>query len=169
LTATNTLSPTKTATPTYTGTFTWTSTATYTPTKTFTFTPTWTATKTDTITFTPTFTPTDTPSPILTATPTGVPTAIVISPPYPNPSDGTNPVTVALWLTGPSKVTWGVFTTAFRKIYEENDTLNDAAWFQWNLKDKKGSKVSAGVYYIRVEVQTGTTKTRKILKVLVLP
>lgn len=169
LTATNTLSPTKTATPTYTGTFTWTSTATYTPTKTFTFTPTWTATKTDTITFTPTFTPTDTPSPILTATPTGVPTAIVISPPYPNPSDGTNPVTVALWLTGPSKVTWGVFTTAFRKIYEENDTLNGAAWIQWNLKDKKGSKVSAGVYYIRVEVQTGTTKTRKILKVLVLP
>ena len=178
-TASATPSPTSTATPSLTPTpsATLTTTASPSPTKT----PTSTASKTPTATptVTPSLTPTRTPTltattsatntPTQTFTSTAATTEVAISYPYPNPSDGLIPVTVEMRTPGQAQIHWAVFTTAFRKIREGDNTINGLGMVTWDLKDKKGTSVAAGLYYLRVEVKGDFGTTGKILKVLVRP
>jgi O-glycosyl hydrolase len=156
-TATNSPTPTATNTPTHTATTTPTVTSTYsktnTPTATLTGTPTNTFTQTSTPTITPTFTPTIT-------------SEIIISAPFPNPSNGT-PITFNIQVPGESSVTLDVFTLAFRKIYSETTQADGPLTLEWDLRDVSGAQVANGVYYVRIHV-AGRQETTKILKVLIL-
>jgi O-glycosyl hydrolase len=164
-TPTNTLTSTPTNSPTSTATNTPTTTATNTPTATTTFTKT--NTPTATFTFTPTTTPTHTNTPTITPTYTATTTSsIIISEPYPNPSNGT-PITFNIQVPGESTVTLDVFTLAFRKVYGETTQAYGPVTLQWNLRDISGTQVSNGLYYVRIHVSGGES-TSKIFKVLVL-
>jgi hypothetical protein len=116
-------------------------------------TPTNTFTRTNTPTITPTYTPTIT-------------SVIVISAPFPNPSNGT-PITFNVQVPGESTVTLDVFTLAFRKIYSETVQADGPLTLQWNLRDISGVQVANGVYYVRIHV-SGSQETTKIIKVLIL-
>ncbi|HEY5039827.1 MAG TPA: hypothetical protein VIJ93_12215, partial [bacterium] len=168
LTPTNsfTLTPSRTATLTSTLTPTVTSTVT----ATLTITSTQTATPTMTLTLTPviTFTPTSTGFPTSTTTVAGTPSG-VISPPYPNPSRGGEPIVVDIQVSGMVTVKWSVFTTTFRKIQEGYTVLNGNGSIQWDLKDRVGSNVARGLYYFRIEINGNFGTVRKVLKALVLP
>jgi len=94
---------------------------------------------------------------------------VVISPPYPNPSHGTAPVTVEIKTPGTAEIHWSVFTAAFRKIREGKTIVTGAGSIVWDLKDKAGAPAALGLYYLRVEVKGNTGTTRKILKILIRP
>jgi hypothetical protein len=177
LTPTNTVTNTPTNSPTSTFTNTATNSSTNTPTATLTRTPTFTPTSTPTNspTLTPTNSPTNTVTRTATATLTATPTAtftatiapaVVISQPYPNPSNG-SPISFNVSVPGPSIVTMDVFTLAFRKIASQTREMDGDQTFQWNLKDVSGAPAANGLYYVRVRV-TGTQSATKILKVLIL-
>jgi len=110
-------------------------------------------------------TPTNTP----TVTPTYTPTLssiIVISAPYPNPSNGV-PISFNLQATGLSTVTMDVFTLSFRKVTSQTTQISGYQTLQWDLKDRTGDPVSNGLYYVRLRVTGGQT-VAKIQKVLIL-
>ncbi len=190
-TPTNSLTFTQTATFTPTGTPTVTPvfTSTGTPTWTFSNTPTWTPTFSPTLSSTPTNSPTVTVTstvtntftltntPTITNTPqnTGTPTptntstsaTIVIGPPYPNPVEGSGPVTMAIQSPPGANLTWAVFTIAFRKVNEGFQPVSGSNFLTWNLEDKGGVPVADGLYYIRVKAVAGNSTTIKIFKILV--
>jgi hypothetical protein len=93
----------------------------------------------------------------------------VISPPYPNPADGTKSLEVDIQVPGTATVTWSVFTTAFRKVRGETTTISSYGSIQWDLRDQRGHRVAAGLYYLRVEIKGDFGSVRKIVKVIVLP
>jgi endo-1,4-beta-D-glucanase Y len=168
-TLTATRSPTNTAT--NSATHTATNTATVTSTSSKTNTPTVTSSNTPTGTPTSTYTPqpTLTPTNTSTITPTYTPTIsqdIVISQPFPNPSNG-SPITFNVQVPDQSTVTLDVFTLAFRKIYDETKPIYGSQNLYWNLKDRTGIQVADGLYYVRVHV-AGSKSSMKILKVLIL-
>ena len=164
-TATHTSSSTATNTPTPTATNTTTHTATTTPTVKSTYSKTNTPTATLTSTLTNTFTPTGTPNITPTYTPT-ITSQIIISAPFPNPSNGT-PITFNIQVSGESTVTLDVFTLTFRKIYSETIQADGPLTLQWDLKDVSGVQVANGVYFVRIHV-SGSQSATKILKVIIL-
>lgn len=190
LTATNSASPTPTNTGTLAPTNTSTSTPTLTPTSTATITPTKTSTLTSTNTPTNTGTFTDTPTFILSATPTvsanatftttNTPTGTLTSstqtptitftpiPPgkltlFPNPADGTKPVTLQLDCSFSGNLKLQIFTTAFRKVQQK--TYGQIMSYPVNgsctgvnivldLKDDWGMPLANGLYYVVVSNST---------------
>lgn len=163
--------PSKTITPTpsstLTPTSTLTSTTTITPTNIPTATPTFTNTPTSTLSPTPTMTMTFTPALTNTPTPTNTSGLSIVRvwDPYPNPVRGAGPVTFNV--QGPPGVTltWGVFTTALRKINGGTKVVSGDGFFTWALSDKDGRPVANGLYYFAVTSPIG----RQIFKILVLP
>jgi len=119
-----------------------------------------------------TATPTSTAIPSATMTHTHTPAATatstpgVISNPYPNPSEG-GPIRVDLNFNGTLRVKFGVFTAAFRKIFENDFTTSDKT-LTWDLTDKSGASVASGLYYLRIEVDGPSGPMVKIKKVLVV-
>ncbi len=179
-TPTNTSTGTPTPTPSATPTDTPTDSPTDTPcmvggipcTSTFSFTPTDSFTPTNSPTnspsFTPTYTPTSTSS--VTPTPTTTPTS-TLNPSsliygylaYPNPVKGSQ-VTFAYQLSLPAdKVTFKLFTTAFRKAAEFNGATNAGA----NTVPFDASSLANGLYYAVMEAQAGGHKEQKIGKLIV--
>ena len=77
------------------------------------------------------------------------------------------PLTVDIDVPGPSTVQWSVFTLSFRKIIGGEVSINGTGAVVWDLKDKSGTKVADGIYYLRIEVQ-GPQPTVKIFKILIL-
>ena len=182
-TSTSTATPTLTNTPSSTPTSTPTKTPTNSPSNTITNTATFTATytktntPTSTSTNTPTGTPTNTNTPQPTSTKTNTPTItptytvtpsanVVISQPYPNPSNG-SPMTFTVQTPVQSTVTLEVFTLAFRKIYSQSVPVDGLLNLYWDLKDMKENQAADGLYYVSVHV-TGSQSSTKIFKVLVL-
>ena len=64
-------------------------------------------------------------------------------------------------------MTWDVFTTAYRKVAGGAQGVRGEGTLQWDLTDDRGTRVAAGLYFLRVRV-TGRLSADKILKVLVL-
>ena len=176
--------PTRTATPSFTPsqTPTHSSTATSTAsfTTSFTSTPSWTPTAS--LTPTVTASPTPTSSPTLTDTPCGWPgntctpslptaTGTPISGddrPFPNPWDGRGPLvffhTVAPNSTG---VSVKLFTTLFRKIYED-DHLPASPGRHLCALDWSGMRNPAnGLYYLVVTDWSGGRPARQVMKLLI--
>jgi len=166
-TATNSPTATATQTPTNTATKTATATSTYsktnTPTVTSTNTPTITATNTFTLLSTSTKTSTPTITPTYTAT---ISPSVVISQPFPNPSSGL-PITFNIQTPDQATVMLEVFTLAFRRIYDETIPVYGSQNLYWDLKDRTGTQVADGLYYVRVHVGS-TPASTKIFKVLIL-
>ncbi len=183
-------SMTSTSTPTPTSTPSATSTPTITPTPNTSFTATATSslTATSTASWTPTMTPTSTPTLSVTptaagggsgglgflgtVTPSWTPTPLlagfIIGPPYPNPCKGQGPVNIQVLVPPGTTVEWSVFTTAFRRVFDgpaatQGTNLN----FTWNLEDDWQRPVANGLYYLRFETITPTSRNQKILKILV--
>jgi endoglucanase len=165
LTVTSTPSSTSTNSPVAspTPTFTTTKTATLTPTATWTVPPALTSTPT----FTDTVAPTLTLTPTMTWTPT-VPVGIVLLSPYPNPSWGEVPVNFGVTTSGQGTLKWSVFTVSFRKVASGIQSIDGSGNFQWDLRDRSGTKVSLGLYYVRIEVVGTGGSIKKIFKILVL-
>lgn len=165
VTNTYTLTPTRTPTPTATFTLTNTRTPTPSPTFTRTSTPTHTLTAGPTSTFTATFTPS-------LNTPTNTATAAVMTPTptgkisiYPNPADGTQPVSLHVpGLTGLSDVTVRIFTTAYRKVLEQ-PFPQQLAGVDMSFKpvDQWGTPLASGLYYVVVTVNGGNKSVGKLL------
>jgi hypothetical protein len=167
-TSTPTNSYTATNTPLLTFTPTWTDSPTQPPTSTWTFTPSFTWTPTPSFTPTATMTSTDTPLIIFTSTPTAA--AGNLSVPYPNPSDGIEPVTFIYENVQPfDKVSVKVYTTAFRRIFKDeslNTTLGQHAYgLDWK---KAGLNPANGLYYVVIFWTSGNTQTHQVMKVLIV-
>ncbi len=162
LTSNNCVVELATATVTSTLTSVWTAL----PPATATATATATSTASATSTVTPLPTPTITATLVWTGTPTYAPN-VVISPPYPNPSQG-GPVVVSVQAPGPMAIKWKIYTLSFRQILEGDPAPSATAQLVWNLTDKAGATVSNGLYYWMVEVTGNGSTTRKVYKVLVL-
>jgi len=171
-TPTRTLTVTSTSTPTASATRTPTSTNTATPSPTGT--PTWTATVTFTDTASPTASPSVTPTPFPTATsiPTATPSpteteVLSSSLPviYPNPGTGPS-VTIQVPLASSSDVKVEIFTTAFRKVLDEDSRMGYPPADKVNLmlQDRWGRELANGLYYVRITTHQG----RFIDKLLVL-
>jgi hypothetical protein len=173
-TETPSFTPTTTLTTSSTSTSTRTATvlATDTPisTTTPTLTSTWTPLPTDTPSPTATLLSTETESPTWTETPepsfTPTPiadTSVVI---YPNPSDGSQPVSVHMpGGIGTSDVTVQIFTVAFRLVQlQVLPQLPLGTEIQIELKDKWGHPLASGLYYVVVATNEG----RHVAKLLIL-
>lgn len=133
----------------------------YTPTPTPTLTPCGYPGNTCTPTDTPTVT--DTP----TSTPTPYPNTDI---PWPNPWDGSQPVSIQHVLTTPADwVHLKVYTLSFRKIYE-NDNLDPGRATPYPIYtlswDQLGN-VANGLYYIVIFEKRGRHQTQKVLKLLI--
>ncbi len=176
-TPTNTSTATPSSTPTGTPTLSAINTPSNTPTSTPTLTPsssptnTLTPTPTPTITMTQTQTPTQTasPTPTISPTPTNSPTPVPVTsicPPYPNPAKG-DQISCRITVSGPSVVKWKVFTVALRKIFEDNLQVTSTDTLIWNLKDRWGTPVANGLYFLKVDIE-GSQPMTKILKVIVI-
>jgi uncharacterized repeat protein (TIGR01451 family) len=130
-----------------------------TPVPTNSFTPT----STSTSTFTYTWTPTATNTPTVTVTPTST-VGSTVPVLYPNPVDGTQPVSIYLpGVSGP--VTVQVYTTAFRMVLSKSYTVvasNPTVGFE--LVDSGNNPLANGLYYVVVT----TSKARTVLKMMVL-
>ncbi len=155
--ATPTNSPTDTATPSYTSTPTASPSGTVTPNSTIT------------PSTTPTFTPTFTVSGTLTPNVTQTTTVVVIPTPilFPNPLKGPGTVTLSVSLTNPHDyLTVKVFTTAFRKVYENTSHFVPAGIFNFSLDPSGfiGESGANGLYYVVVTTPTN----RWISKLLIL-
>ncbi len=171
-TLTGTLSPT--ATPSFTPTSTPSNTATHTPSSTPTYSPTKTPTNspTNTPTATPTFPGSNTPTSTLTVTPlntaTNTPTPTsgdlfteVI--PYPNPATG-GQVTFSYQLSKPAyKVSFKLYTTAYRKVAAFNGTSQIGA----NNANFDVSTFANGFYYYVIEAEAAGKKEQKIGKLII--
>ncbi len=186
---TATPSPTRTATPS--PTLASTSTPSWTPT--FTPTPSWTPSETVTATPSPTppltstptptssltpaptaistatasWTPTDTASPV--ATPTATLAAcppVQVSAAYPNPVYDSNTVIhINLQSPCPETVTWKIVTVANRVVLNGKTEVQGLTTLDWDQKDKKGTQVSNGMYFMVVFVGG---LPDQIVKILVL-
>jgi hypothetical protein len=114
-------------------------------------------------------TSTSTPAPTSTSTPTFTATAAtvpVVGPPYPDPVTGPYPISVNVQVPGPSTVTMDIFTTAFRKIATQSIQVAGSSAVSWDMRDKWGTPVADGLYYLRIHV-TGPQHLTKIFKVLI--
>ena len=150
-TITETVTPSVTSSITYT--FTVTTTDTITPT--FSITETYTITPTITKTLTYTVTPTDTVylTPTITLTPTPTPEYIVV---YPNPYNREKAIRGTLkieFLPQNSKIR--IYTIDGYLVYEERDA---AGHIEWDGKNKKGEKVSPGIYIYIIDTEEKTYK-----------
>jgi len=101
------------------------------------------------------------------ASPTVQVTSVIVSPPYPNPADADQTVMVNIQAPGTATVSWSVFTTAFRMIDNGATVINGSGSVQWDLRDKSGSEVAPGLYYLRIEVKGSFGTIRRIAKILV--
>lgn len=125
-------------------------------------------------TATPSFTPTPCGYPGNTCTPTNTftPTATPVLAddiPWPNPWNGSQPVSFYHTLTTPADwVALKVYTLSFRKIYE-NDTLYSVVGHPtYNLTwNQVGGNLANGLYYLDIEEWRGNNVKRTILKLLV--
>ena len=123
-----------------------------------------TATPTITPSLTPSATPTLTLTAPLTNTPTPHPSAtqVVL---YPNPSNGTEPLFIAIPLTTPADVKVQIFTTAFRKVQEKNYPNQPVGVpVAIALTDRGGVPLASGLYYVVITWPQG----RSIQKLLLL-
>jgi hypothetical protein len=57
----------------------------------------------------------------------------------------------------PKTVKIGVYTAAYRKIYEETRTVTNREVWTWAVQDSKGTPIASGVYYIRVQEEGSGT------------
>ncbi|HVZ81233.1 MAG TPA: glycosyl hydrolase family 18 protein [bacterium] len=170
-TPTSTLTDSPTGTPTATPSHTPTATPSFTPSNTpvFTATSTWTRTPTATASMTPTasFTSTDSPTPTSTPTSTATPLAPVPAPVlFPNPVLGPGPITLAVTLPAGGGLQVRFFTPAFRKVQEASfpGLPVGTSDLSLELKDRSGTPLANGLYYVVVESPRG----RSVLKLLLL-
>lgn len=178
MTATPDLSFTVTSSPTITATFTVSATVTPTPTSTdsLTMTPTssFSSTATSSATQTPTSTISMTPTSFITVTvtlsATATPSSTVSANPtpglYPNPVGGSGITRLLIGFDKPHDyVTVKVFTTAFRKVFEDSVNYVSAGNFQLTLNTSQfHGQAANGIYYVVVTTPTN----RWVLKMLVL-
>jgi hypothetical protein len=84
---------------------------------------------------------------------------------YPNPCDGTQPAKIRTGFTLPSNVKVQVFTTAFRKVQEQDHSqVPVGADLTVDLSDKWGTPLASGVYYVVLQTSSG----RSVVKLMVL-
>jgi hypothetical protein len=86
---------------------------------------------------------------------------------YPNPLKGPGPVTLSVSFGEPHDyVTVKVFTTAFRKVYENTTRFVPAGIFNFSLdpRDFSGAPGANGLYYVVIT----TPSNRWISKLLIL-
>ena len=141
------------------------------PTATPSFTPVFTSTFTATFTLTPTFTPNFTATATATTTPQAVSTPAI----FPNPSNGTQPVTLAVTVNQPSdSLTVQVFTVAFRKVQDnvvypgpQDSTATGTSAKTWyvhmSMDDKWGMPLASGLYYVVISNHNGYHAVTKLL------
>jgi hypothetical protein len=165
-TSTNTAVPT--VTPTATATRSWTPmptvTSTNTPMPTNTSIPTATWTDVPTSTPIPTSTPSFTSTVVLTPTYTQQP-GITHPILYPNPSDGTQPVSIRIpGRNGTSDVKVQIFTVSFRLVQQEVFPQVPAGTdVPVTLTDKWGHPLASGLYYVTVTVDGKRTVCKLII------
>ena len=84
--------------------------------------------------------------------------------PYPNPVRDDKGIWFNYWYDGPCECKWCVYTISFKKVFEENRSINFPGTAHWDLKDHCGQTVSNGLYYLEVQ----TPNCRCIHKILIL-
>jgi hypothetical protein len=129
-----------------------------TPTPTFTVTPTPSGTPP-----TPTLSPTATDTAAFTATPINVNIL------FPNPVLDKTPLSFFYLLASPAQqVRVKLFTTAFRKVFEEDGLVYSPGTHLYTLDwGKAGLNISNGLYYVVFYTRTGGSETHRVMKLLV--
>jgi len=106
-----------------------------------------------TATITPIFSPASAPN-------------FIISNAYPNPSHGL-PIQWDVQASGTWRVELSVFTSGYRKIRQEILTVNGNTTLAWDLRDRQGSLVANGIYFVRLKASYGSQTITRIFKVIV--
>jgi hypothetical protein len=91
--------------------------------------------------------------------------ASVVSAAYPNPVT-TDVVKFTIQSSCPKSVRWSVYSAAYRKIGEWRVTADGSTMVVWDLRDGKGNRVAAGLYYAVFMPEGGN---RQIRSLVVLP
>lgn len=78
---------------------------------------------------------------------------MVVSAPYPNPVTGGQTLKISLTANPncPKTVKLGVYTSAYRKVYEKTVVVTGRDVWEWPVVDSTGVPAANGVYYVRVE------------------
>jgi hypothetical protein len=123
-------------------------------------------------------TPSSTPNFTTTSTATATPPAVSTPAIFPNPSNGTQPVTVAVTLNQPSDtLTVQIFTVAFRKVQDNVVSTSSPGvqaslsagtaaktWYvPLSLNDKWGTPLASGLYYVLISNHSGYRSVSKLL------
>jgi hypothetical protein len=89
--------------------------------------------------------------------------------PFPNPNDGKEPLTFYYRLDKPAdKVQLKVYTTAFRKLYENADVPAEAGVHLYTLRwDRTGLNLANGLYYLVLIRKEGSEETRETMKLII--
>ncbi len=118
---------------------------------------------TPTITLTPTVTLTPTISPTTTATVTNFNVL------FPNPIKDNTPLSFYYNLSAPAdQVKVKVFTTAFRKIYEQDRLPTTVGMHPYQLNwIQSGLNLANGLYYVVLERSSGGQETNQVMKLLI--
>jgi hypothetical protein len=84
--------------------------------------------------------------------------------PYPNPVYVVGQtVKIDLLTSCPQQCTWAVYTSGYRKVYEESVLVNGPRTVIWNTKDDKGKQVAGGIYFIQIQSGNSEPVIRKLL------
>jgi len=93
----------------------------------------------------------------------------VVSAPYPNPVmiGQTLKINLSVNANCPKTVKLGVYSSAYRKVFEQTKVVNKATTWEWPVVDNTGAPIANGVYYVRVE-ESGVGTVLKWSPVVVL-
>lgn len=101
-----------------------------------------------------------------TFTPTSTPIASSSTKPviFPNPVQGSGPVSIALNMTKAGEVKVQIFTVAFRMVQEQTFPSEPVGSdVQLNLTDKGGTLLANGLYYVVVTSPSGKTVNKLLI------
>ena len=120
-------------------------------------------------------TPSSTPNFTATSTATSTPQAVLTPAIFPNPSNGTQPVTLAVTVNEPSdSLTVQVFTVAFRKVQDnvvypgpQDSTATGTSAKTWYIHMSMdvtwGKPLASGLYYVVISNHNGYHAVTKLL------
>jgi hypothetical protein len=96
------------------------------------------------------------------------PATLMLYPAFPNPSNGSTPVSISFQLATPTEVTLQVFDIQGRRVFECVAGRMDQGRHALEWRAAKMADLANGVYFVRLLLQTNAGPMEKIEKILLL-
>jgi hypothetical protein len=96
------------------------------------------------------------------------PTTFQVYPPFPNPSNGSIPVSVSFQVSAPTQVAMQVFDVQGRLVFEHQAGKVAQGRHAWAWPVDRNSTLANGMYFVRLAVPSMGGQAEKYAKVLLL-